>query len=91
MSGTQAIGQRPWAKTRKTRGGYALAALVLACQLASCATPQAQAIGRSAGQAWQRNECFKISDAQERGRCLASTSASYQEYERRSRAATANE
>ncbi len=35
------------------------------------------------GQAWQRNECYKIVDAQEHGRCMASTSMSYDEYKRR--------
>lgn len=39
------------------------------------------------GQAWQRQECNKIIDAQERGRCLASASTSYDEYRRQSEAA----
>lgn len=33
-----------------------------------------------AGQAWQRNECFKINDQQERDRCLASAAISYEQY-----------
>ncbi len=40
------------------------------------------------GQAWQRNECLKTSDAQERSRCMASTSTSYEDYKRESSAAT---
>jgi hypothetical protein len=39
------------------------------------------------GQAWQRNECYKIVDAQEHGRCMASASMSYDEYKRRIEAA----
>ena len=79
---------RPWTKRRSC---FLLAALSLACHpyLASCSIQQTYAVGQSVsqavGQAWQRNECFKINDAQERSRCLASTSASYQEYELRSR------
>ena len=30
----------------------------------------------------QRNECLKIHDTQERGRCLASMSKSYEDYKR---------
>jgi hypothetical protein len=39
------------------------------------------------GQAWQRNECRKIPDEQERSRCLSSTSTSYEDYKRQSEAA----
>ncbi len=39
------------------------------------------------GQAWQRQECNKIIDAQERGRCMASASTSYDEYKRQADAA----
>ena len=48
-----------------------------------CSSQQAYGVG----QAWQRNECYKIGDAQERGRCLASSSTSYDEYKRQSDAA----
>lgn len=54
-----------------------------AASLMACSTQQAY----GAAQAWQRNECFKINDAQERGRCLASTSTSYEDYKRQSGAA----
>jgi hypothetical protein len=40
-----------------------------------------------AGQAWQRNECFKLSDAQERSRCLARASVDRDRYERDARRA----
>ena len=48
-----------------------------------CSTQQAY----SAGQAWQRQECNKIQDAQERGRCMGSTQTSYEDYKRQSEAA----
>jgi hypothetical protein len=47
--------------------------------LSSCSSQQLYGVG----QAWQRNECYKIVDAQEHNRCLASTSMSYDEYRRR--------
>ena len=42
-----------------------------------------------AGQAWQHQECNKINDTQERGRCMASASTSYEEYKRQAEAAKA--
>ena len=51
--------------------------------LSSCSSQQLYGVG----QAWQRNECHKIIDAQEYGRCMASTSMSYDEYKRRTEAA----
>jgi hypothetical protein len=47
--------------------------------LSSCSSQQVYGMG----QAWQRNECYKIVDAQEHGRCITSTSMSYDEYKRR--------
>ena len=40
-----------------------------------------------AGQAWQRQECSKMTDSQDRGRCMASASRSYDEYKRDAEAA----
>jgi hypothetical protein len=40
-----------------------------------------------AGQAWQHLECSKINDTQERNRCMASASTSYEEYRRQAEAA----
>ena len=37
-----------------------------------------------AGQAWQRNECFKIIDSQERSRCVDSANTQYYQYNRKS-------
>ena len=37
-----------------------------------------------AGQAWQKQECARMADAQERGRCMASASRSYEDYKRES-------
>ncbi|MFZ1852405.1 MAG: hypothetical protein WAU15_09360 [Nitrosomonas sp.] len=38
------------------------------------------------GQAWQRNECNKFIDQQERSRCLSSTNTSYETYKQQSHA-----
>ena len=46
--------------------------------LQTCSSQQAYGVG----QAWQRSECFKINDPQERSRCLASASTSYDDYKR---------
>jgi hypothetical protein len=46
---------------------------------------QKQAYG--AGQAWQKQECNKIVDAQERSRCMARSSPSYEDYKRQTEAA----
>ncbi len=51
--------------------------------LQACSTQQAY----GAGQAWQRQACNKIDDAQERARCMASASRSYEDYQRESGAA----
>ncbi|MDE2372290.1 MAG: hypothetical protein KGN16_25195 [Burkholderiales bacterium] len=61
------------------------AALVSAISLFGCSSQQAY----GAGQAWQRLECNKIMDAQERSRCMASASTSYEEYKRQAEAAKA--
>jgi hypothetical protein len=58
-------------------------ALAAAYGLAGCTTQQSYAVG----QTWQRNECQKLPDAQERGRCLASAATSYEEYRRQADAA----
>lgn len=48
----------------------------------SCTTQQLY----NTGQAWQRNECNKIMDQQERSHCLSSSSTSYEAYKQQSRA-----
>jgi hypothetical protein len=40
-----------------------------------------------AGQAWQRQDCTRINDAQERNRCMARASTSYEDYKRQAEAA----
>ena len=50
--------------------------------LQTCSSQQAYGVG----QAWQRSECFKINDPQERSRCLASASTSYDDYKRQAEA-----
>lgn len=52
----------------------------LASGLAGCSMQQLY----GTGQAWQRSECNKIVDTQERNRCAASTQTSYEDYKRQS-------
>lgn len=61
--------------------------LLLAAALAvtGCASPQLY----GAGQAWQRHECTKIPDMEQRQRCFRSTAMSYDEYQRQQAAAKA--
>ena len=51
--------------------------------LSSCSSQQLY----GAGQEWQKNECNKIIDMQERNRCMSSTRTSYEDYKRQSDAA----
>lgn len=60
-----------------------LLALIASSFFAGCSSQQAYGVG----QTWQRNECYKINDAQERSRCMSSASTSYDEYKRQSDAA----
>ena len=63
---------------------YVLSVVLLSAPcLSSCSTQQVYGVG----QAWQRNECYRIVDAQEHGRCMAGTRMSYDEYKRRTDAA----
>jgi hypothetical protein len=50
--------------------------------LAACSSQQTY----GSGQAWQRNECNKINDPQERSRCLAGANTSYEDYRRQQEA-----
>ncbi len=58
---------------------------ILASAVTGCSSTQ----WYGAGQAWQRNECTKIPDAEQRQRCFASTAMSYDEYQRQQAAAKA--
>jgi len=58
----------------------AIAVTVTMVTATGCTTQQLY----STGQSWQRNECSKIMDQQERARCLSSTSASYEAYKKQS-------
>ena len=55
-----------------------LASVTLAALLAGCSTEQFYA----SGQDWQRNECNKLLDSQERGRCLKNAGTPYDRYKR---------
>ncbi len=47
-----------------------------------CASPTAYYTGQS----WQKQQCFKIDDPQQRQRCLKSASTSYEDYQRETEA-----
>lgn len=55
-----------------------LACLATAVSTTACSSRQAY----DSGQAWQRNECGRIPDTQERQRCMNSASTSYDTYQR---------
>jgi hypothetical protein len=80
----------PIKKTSRSRGpGFApysipVLLLTIAC-LSGCSSQQLYGVG----QGWQRNECNRIIDLQERNRCMASADTSYGEYKRQSEAAGA--
>ena len=57
---------------------WMLASLMLAGLLAGCSSEQFYA----SGQDWQRHECNKLLDSQERGRCLKNAGTSYNSYKR---------
>ena len=55
-----------------------LCALSAFASLTACSTQTAY----YSTQSWQRQQCFKIDDAQQRQRCLKSASTSYEDYRR---------
>lgn len=55
-----------------------------ACLLAGLTGCTAQQLYSSA-QSWQRNECFKLIDADQRDQCVAQTWMPYDQYERQLR------
>lgn len=59
------------------------AMLLVALFHSACSSRQAYATGQS----WQRSECNKIVDFQERRRCMASASTSFEDYQREAEAA----
>jgi hypothetical protein len=58
----------------------ALGALAIAGPLALCACTSEQLY--SMGQGWQRQECMKMIDSEERSRCIAATNRSYDSFKR---------
>jgi hypothetical protein len=67
---------------RTTRTGITAVWLML---LGACSSQELYL----SGQQWQRQECHKLQDADQRSRCLASTARSYDDYQRESAAARA--
>nr|WP_312476419.1 hypothetical protein [Achromobacter ruhlandii] len=55
-----------------------LASLAAAVSATACSSQRAY----DSGQAWQRIECGKIPDMQERQRCMNAASTSYDDYRR---------
>lgn len=62
---------------------YVLLSLFVTSCLSGCSSQQIY----NSGQAWQRNECNKIIDGQERSRCLANSNTSYEDYKRQTQEA----
>lgn len=60
----------------------ALVAVTVLGGLGGCASEQ----WYGAGQLWQRQECNKMPDAQQRNRCMTGTSTSYDQYQRQRQA-----
>jgi len=61
---------------------FLLPLFALAILFAGCSTQMAY----YSGQGWQRQQCFKIEDMQQRQRCLKSASTSYEDYQREAEA-----
>ena len=59
-----------------TRMHWLAIGLVLAGGLSACSARQ----GYASAQSWQRNQCTKIIDAQERLKCLRDADTSYDQY-----------
>ena len=57
-----------------------IVSLVASAALAASSAQQTY----GAGQVWQKNECNKIIDMQERQRCMKSTDTSYEDYRHQS-------
>ena len=60
------------------RPTFVFISLLATSSLPGCSSQQLY----NTGQAWQRNECNKIVDAQEWNRCMASSNTSYDDYKR---------
>lgn len=63
--------------------------VILLCStvLSACSSQQLFGSLYSSAQNWQRDQCVRIADHQERERCMASTSKTYEEYKAQSGAA----
>lgn len=67
--------------------------VILLCStvLPACSSQQLFGSLYSSAQNWQRDQCVRIADHQERERCMASTSKTYEEYKAQSGAAKKDE
>lgn len=55
-----------------------LMSALIALATVACSSQQLYAVG----QGWQRQECNRVQDAQERQRCMQSTATSFDDYRR---------
>lgn len=60
-----------------------LCALVCLCCVSLLTSGCTKQLAFDTTQAWQRQQCFKLDDVQQRQRCLKDTSGSYDDYQRR--------
>ncbi len=67
-------------RANRARCGVRAASLLALFLQTACSSQQLY----GAGQGWQRNECNRIQHVEERKRCLASTTMSYEEFQRQS-------
>jgi hypothetical protein len=81
-SGKLATHLDPWATTMRL---LTVLTFAFASALGACSSQQLY----GAGQAWQRNECTRIPDVDQRQRCFQSTATSFDEYQRQQAAAKA--
>ncbi len=59
------------------------ATVIVATATPGCSSQQIYGVGQS----WQRQECNKINDTQDRNRCMASASTSHDDYTRQAESA----
>jgi hypothetical protein len=70
--------------TRSTQNRIFASCCLALALLPACSTQQIY----HTTQAWQRNQCYKLPDAQERNRCLSNAEDSFDDYQKQSDAAT---
>ncbi len=59
------------------------ATMIVATAIPGCSSQQLYGVGQS----WQRQECNRINDTQDRNRCMASANTSHDDYTRQAESA----